>query len=81
MGETVLVCNPAHWLARDVAEKYFEPRVRGTIIAPKEYMSSIVSLANECREGEGISRNFLIYWLFLTLDFLFVLTENVVKQT
>ncbi len=53
-----LISSPAHWIERDRAETYFEPRVRGTIIAPNEYMSDIVSLCTEAR-GEQVDTSII----------------------
>ena len=45
----MIVSNPSEWFDRRTAQvhaEYYEPRVKGTIISPADYLPSIMELCN-----------------------------------
>ena len=57
-GSQIIISNPNKLPDVSVIEKYEEPMVIGTIIAPDEYMSSINRLCME-RRGTALSSTFI----------------------
>lgn len=47
--ETFMVNNPANLPPNTDIDTYYEPMVKGTVICPHEYLSSVYSLATEAR--------------------------------
>eukprot|EP00092_Neocalanus_flemingeri_P039370 GFUD01042865.1.p1 GENE.GFUD01042865.1~~GFUD01042865.1.p1 ORF type:complete len:642 (+),score=216.87 GFUD01042865.1:140-2065(+) len=74
-GQELLVANPSEWVGRMDAAEYQEPMVLGTIIAPTEYLSSILELCHDRRGEQRSIEN--IDQSRLNIQFLFPLNEVV----
>ena len=58
---TVTVSNPSEWVDRRTGQtnaEYLEPRVKGTIIAPADYLPGIMELCNNMVKMNHLQKNF-----------------------
>ena len=58
---TVTVSNPSEWVDRRTGQtnaEYLEPRVKGTIIAPADYLPGIMELCKNMVRINHLHKNF-----------------------
>ena len=61
---TVTVSNPSEWVDRRTGQTnadYLEPRVKGTIIAPADYLPAIMELCNNMVKINYVQKNFKFF--------------------
>lgn len=77
MKEEVLMKAPSTWIEKTFVEKYLEPYVKGTIIAPFEYENSIMALCREFR-GELLGESEKVDDFRIKLEYSLPLSEIII---
>ncbi|KAI2808248.1 Translation factor guf1 mitochondrial [Blomia tropicalis] len=75
-SEELLITNAAMFPAPQIIKTYFEPMVKGTIIAPDQFLNSITTLCMD-RRGEQLN-TFYIDNLRVLMEYRFPLSEIII---